>query len=297
MIARFRRALVALIAFGGLYAAVAVAPLPARLDRWLSGFLYIAAAYVAALLTSQVVALLVATSLARVADGERERLQREYVPLVGKLTSLAAILILVTVVAKHFGEDVTSLVAALGVGSLAIGLAAQQTIGNMIAGFVLLVDRPFRPGDRIKLASGESGEVMEVGVRSTRILMLDKNLLIVPNTELANSRVVKYTYPTPAGRGEVKVVIAFGSDVERATAAVRRAIAAEERAAHEPSPLVRLAALGPNGLELTAAFDVARHQDVLTVEEAVRRRILTELSHAGIELANLRQDVRILERA
>src|SRR6185369_4384850 len=136
------------------------------------------------------IALLVGTSVTHVHAGERERLEREYVPLISKITTLAVALIVVIVVAKHFGKDVTSLVAALGVGSLAIGLAAQQTLGNMIAGFTLLFDRPFRVGDRIQLATGESGEVQDIGVRSTRIIMPSRNLLIVPNAELVNSQMV-----------------------------------------------------------------------------------------------------------
>src|SRR6202012_1541153 len=110
---------------------------------------------------------LLTCAVMHVSGAERARLEREYVPLAEKATSLAVSFIVVIVVAKHFGKDVTSLVAALGVGSLAIGLAAQETLGNMIAGFVLLVDRPFRPGERVRLASSEVGEVVIIGVRST----------------------------------------------------------------------------------------------------------------------------------
>ena len=137
-----------------------MAPLPARLADWLSGATVRARrAGVRARLVIRLVALLLTSSVTHVGGSERTRLEREYVPLAEKATSLAVTFIVVIVVAKHFGKDVTSLVAALGVGSLAIGLAAQQTLGNMIAGFVLLVDRPFRPGDRVRLATGEIGEV------------------------------------------------------------------------------------------------------------------------------------------
>ena len=163
--------------------------------------------------------------MTHVGGAERTRLEREYVPLAEKATSLAVTFILVIVVAKHFGKDVTSLVAALGVGSLAIGLAAQQTLGNMIAGFVLLVDRPFRPGDRVRLATGEIGEVQLIGVRSTRIRLVDGNQLTVPNAELANSRVV--TYHVLTTHSDVKLTVALGSDVDRVSALLA-AVAAED---------------------------------------------------------------------
>ncbi|MFI5289764.1 MAG: mechanosensitive ion channel family protein, partial [Polyangia bacterium] len=152
--------------------------------------LYVLGAIVLAQLCTHLSTLLFTTSMTRAPREDRVRFEREYLPLFTKVVGLVVGLILVAVVAKHFGQDITTLIAALGVGSLAIGLAAQQTLGHMIAGFVLLVDRPFRVGDRIRLATGEVGEVLDVGVRATRILMADQNILIVPNADLVNNRVV-----------------------------------------------------------------------------------------------------------
>lgn len=191
-ITKLRRGLVLLVVFLGAYLAIEMAPWPARIADWLAGVTFVIGAFVSARLLIHLVALLLTSSVTQLAGQERSRVEREYVPLAEKATTLAVTLIFIIVVAKHFGKDVTSLIAALGVGSLAIGLAAQQTLGNMIAGFVLLVDRPFRPGDRVKLATGEIGEVRDIGVRSTHIELLDGNRLTVPNAELANTRVVTF---------------------------------------------------------------------------------------------------------
>jgi small-conductance mechanosensitive channel len=189
--ASFRRGALLLLGFIGAYFAVELAPLPDKLERAAAGTLYVLGALTTAWLVVHLGTLVLASYVLRVPVDERARLEREYVPLAGKVLTLAVGMIAAVVIAKHFGHDLSSLIAALGVGSLAIGLAAQQTLGNMIAGFVLLVDRPFQLGDQIKLATGEEGEVIEVGVRSTRIRMADQNLLIVPNAELANTRVIR----------------------------------------------------------------------------------------------------------
>jgi small-conductance mechanosensitive channel len=284
-IAQIRRGLTRVVLFIGAYFAVEAAPLPSKIERALAGTLFVLGAWSVARLITHLVGLLLATSVAHVAGEDRARLEREYVPLGQKITTLVVGLILVIVVAKYFGQDVTSLVAALGVGSLAIGLAAQQTLGNMIAGFVLLVDRPFRPGDRIKLASGEAGDVLEIGVRSTRITLLDKNLLIVPNAELVNSRVVNFEFPTSAGRGDVRVQVSPAADLQRATQLLLAIAADDERVAKQPAPSVAVTAIRPGAVELSLGFDVIRYGEVFGAEERARRKLIARFAEEKIPLA------------
>jgi MscS family membrane protein len=281
-IVRLRRAFILLVVAIGAYLAIEMAPLPERLADWLSGASFIVGALVCARLVIHLVALLLTSSVTHIGGQERTRLEREYVPLAEKATSLAVTFIVIIVVAKHFGKDVTSLVAALGVGSLAIGLAAQQTLGNMIAGFVLLVDRPFRPGDRVRLASGEVGEVQLIGVRSTRIRLVDGNALTVPNAELANSRVVTYNVLT--ARSEVKLTVGLGSDVDRVSALLA-AVAAED--ARVRSPQVRVSNVTPQGIELTVVFETASAAEALQAEHELRRRALVRLRAEEIALPDL----------
>ena len=96
---------------------------------------------------------------------------------------------------KRFNYDVVSLLTALGVGSLAIGLAAKDTLSNMISGFTLIIDGNVRPGDQINLA-GTVGRIEEIGLRSTRILTGEGNILIVPNSELVNTRILNLSKPS-----------------------------------------------------------------------------------------------------
>lgn len=281
-ILRLRRAFILLVVAIGAYLAVEMAPLPERFAEWLAGASFVVGALICARLVIHLVALLLTSSVTHVGGNERARLEREYVPLAEKATSLAVTFIVIIVVAKHFGKDVTSLVAALGVGSLAIGLAAQQTLGNMIAGFVLLVDRPFRPGDRVRLATGEVGDVQLIGVRSTRIRLVDGNALTVPNAELANSRVVTYNVLT--ARSEVKLTVGLGSDVDRVSALLA-AVAAED--ARVRSPQVRVSNVTPQGIELTVLFETSSAAEALQAEHEVRRRALVRLRAEEVALPDL----------
>jgi small-conductance mechanosensitive channel len=285
---RVRRRGMTLIALVGASLAFQIAPLPSlHFERVVSGTLFVAATLVGSRLIVDLVTLVISFSVAHVATGERDRIEREYVPLVSKLVTVGVALIWVIIVLKHFGQDVTSLVAALGVGSLAIGLAAQQTLGNMFAGFTLLVDRPFRPGDRIRLASGEVGEVREIGVRSTRIVLGDRNLLVVPNTDLANSRVANLTHLSLPTHSEVRLTVVYGSDVEKLSALIVRSIEDEPLVLREPKPTVRVVQLGDRGIELLVGFEVGRHDEAPLAEDRVRRQILRIVAQTAVELAQL----------
>ncbi len=281
----FRRHGVVFFGSVGVYLAGEIAPLPSQVERILTGFSFVLGALALARLATHMIALLLTTSAAHVEGEERARLEREYVPLVSKIAAAVVWLLLIAAVAKHFGQDVSSLVAALGIGSLAIGLAAQQTLGNMFAGFVLNVDRPFRIGDRIKLATGEVGEVLEVGVRSTRILLADRNLLVVPNAELANSRVTNFAMPTNSSSSEVRLTLAHGADLEAATRILAELCKQDQRILDEVPPLARVSAITPQGIEVVVVFRVGRNADAAPVEDQLRKRILERFGEQRIPFA------------
>ena len=103
-------------------------------------------------------------------------------------------MIALLIILPFYGVNITALVAALGVTSLAIALAAQDTIANVIAGFLIMIDRPFRLGDRIKLPSGELVKVLSIGVRRSTFVSDESAIIIVPNSNLSKSKIVNYTY-------------------------------------------------------------------------------------------------------
>ncbi|NUN08782.1 MAG: mechanosensitive ion channel family protein [Ignavibacteriaceae bacterium] len=135
-------------------------------------------------------------------------------PLLQKLGVLLLVIIGFVVVSTKFNLDISTLLVSLGFGSLAIALAAQDALSNMISGFIIMLDRPFRIGDRIKVGTDIFGDVVSVGVRSTKILDFDRNLMIIPNNELVKSRIINLTYPTPQVRVLIEFGVVYGTDFE-----------------------------------------------------------------------------------
>jgi MscS family membrane protein len=144
----------------------------------------------------------------------------ELQPLIVLLIRVGRLILVITcttILLSHFGINITAFAAALGIGGLAISLAAQDTIRDAIAGFIILIDRPFRIGDRIEIKSvGTWGDVMEIGLRTTRIRTRDNRMVIVPNSIIGSNEVVNYTYPDPNYRIQTHVGVAYGTDIEHA---------------------------------------------------------------------------------
>jgi len=113
-----------------------------------------------------------------------------------------------------FGVSITPLLASLGVSSLAIALALQPTLENFFAGIQLVIDKPLRVGQFVKLDSGEEGYVHKIGWRSSWIRMLPNNTVVIPNKILVTSKVLNYYYPETEMAVLVQVGVHYDSDLE-----------------------------------------------------------------------------------
>jgi len=148
------------------------------------------------------------------ASAGREEI-KPVIQMVSKFIQILVGIIGITILLSYFGVNITSLTTALGIGGLAISLAAKDTVSDAISGLIILVDQPFRVGDRIEIQGvGTWGDVTEIGLRTTRIRTRDNRMVIVPNSIIGNNQVINYSYPDPRYRIETHVFIDFEEDVE-----------------------------------------------------------------------------------
>lgn len=196
-------------------------------------------------------------------------------PLTNKLVDLLVLLVAVIIVLDHFGINIGSLLVSLGVVSLAVALAAQDTLANMIAGFVILVDRPFRVGDRVELSTGQVGDVKEIGLRSTRMLNFDNNTIIIPNAELIKSRLINYSYPHLPMRVVLRFDVQYGTDPSKVRQILLGLAGSHAGVLKDPPPRVYLTGMTESSIQLTfvgRCVDFSQQYDVETTlrEQAYR---------------------------
>lgn len=162
--------------------------------RYADGFLFILATIIISYLAQMVVSAVFRWYAANLATKTRSPVDNEFIPLFRRVAGIVIWVIALIVVLSRLGVNISALIAALGVSSLAIALAAQDTIANIISGFLIMVDRPFRVGDDIKLPTGERVKVLAIGIRRSRFLSDDGAIIIAPNVDLSKSKIVNYTY-------------------------------------------------------------------------------------------------------
>ena len=134
--------------------------------------------------------------------------------LISRLLQLCVIVIGVMLVLSNLGISITPLLTALGVSSLAVALALQDTLGNFFAGILTVASRVIEPGDQIKLDSGQEGTVLEIGWRVTMIKDGSNNLVFVPNVKISQSIVTNYHKPNSEVVVEITVNVPYGTDLD-----------------------------------------------------------------------------------
>jgi small-conductance mechanosensitive channel len=155
-----------------------------------------------------------------------QNLVTQVVPLLKRLAHMTLFLITGVIAAGYFGINVLAISAALGLSGFALALAAKDTITNIISGFVLMVSQPFKVGDRIDVASlGSWGEVAEIGIRSTNVLMRDNRLVIVPNSAIVDNTVVNYSMPDSTYRLQSDIGIGYGVDIPQISQMIKDTVA------------------------------------------------------------------------
>lgn len=273
-----------LVVSAGLYLAVKSLPMPEKIHIAASGGLFILTIAILTNIAYRSLDELLGWYGSRFTDNGSSGLDRQLLPLVEKLATIFLIATALIIILKHFNYDIFSLITALGIGSLAIGLAAKDTLANMISGFTLMIDRPFRIGDRIQLAGGQTGDVQDIGLRSTKIKTLDNQLLIIPNSDLCNNLLTNQAFPDLRAKGRINIGVAYGSDVEEVKRLLTATALEIADVLPDPPPEAFFTSFGDSALQLALFFWVEEYTCLFPVTDKINSLITTRLNEHGISI-------------
>ena len=192
-------------------------------------------------------------------------------------------------VLDYLGVSIAPLLTALGVSGLAVALALQDTLSNLFAGLNILMTRKIRPGDYIRLESGEEGEVCDITWRNTTIRAPEDNLIVVPNAKLAAAIYTNTHLPETEMGYFLPVTVAFDNDldkVERVTIDVaRQVLAPPERAIAGFEPYIRYNAYTDLGVRFSVGLRIKEYQEQYRIRHDFYKRLHERYRAEGIRLA------------
>jgi small-conductance mechanosensitive channel len=190
--------------------------------------------------------------------------------------------------------DVTGWLASAGIVGIAVGFAAKDTLANLVAGFFIVADAPYKIGDYIQLDSGLRGKVTEIGFRSTRILTRDDIEITVPNAVIGNTKIINEAGgPHEMRRVRIKVSVAYGSDVDQVRDLLMQCVKGAEHVVAYPAPRVRFRRFGDSGLEFELLLWIEEPWARGKVTDELNTRVYKTFNEAGVEIPYSKHDVYI----
>jgi MscS family membrane protein len=213
-------------------------------------------------------------------------------PLFDNVAKIVVLAVAVYFLLAAWKIDATGWIASAGIVGIAVGFAAKDSLSNLFAGVFIIVDAPYRVGDFIVLDSSERGQVVHIGIRSTRLLTRDDVEITIPNSIMGNAKITNETKgPSPSRRVRIPVSVAYDSDLQRVRAALQEIGEASPLVLEDPEPRVRFRAFGESGLafELLCWIEepVLKGRAVDALNTAVFERFKAE----GIEIPFPKRDL------
>ncbi len=216
--------------------------------------------------------------------GESE-LGEQLLPFFRRVVLIILTLIVIIILLDYFNVEISGLVTTLGIGSLAIALAAQATLSDTINGFVIMIDRPFRIGDRIEIQDLDTwGDVVDIGLRSTRVRTRDNRMVIVPNSVIGKSLIVNYSYPDTQYRIQINVGVAYGTDIEKARNVIVETVSKVEGVLSDHPVEALFLEFGDSALIFRVRWWLESYVDTRRMFDRVNTAMYKALNEAGIEI-------------
>lgn len=208
--------------------------------------------------------------------------------------NIAVKVIVVIVVLATVGVQMTSIIAVLGAASLAVGMALSGTLQNIAGGVVILFFKPFRVGDTIETASGQTGIVKKIMIFTTELHTFDNQVIFLPNGALANGVITNLSHGE-LRRTDLQIGISYGDSVDVARKVILDILSKDNRVLSSPSePTVTISELGDSAVVLNVRYWTA-YLDMAGTKNSVIEAIYNTLPKKKVSFPFPQMDVHIVK--
>ncbi|OPY29816.1 MAG: Small-conductance mechanosensitive channel MscMJ [Methanocella sp. PtaU1.Bin125] len=273
-----------IVALGTFEALQAIGKYAGFIDYYLDRLLLVVLLFVTAYLVNNLINALMNWYKNDISARTETKLDDMLIPFLQKiLTAVIFILALIMALDQLDIVEVTPLITGLGVAGIAVALAAQSFLSDFFGALSIMLDRPYRLGDRVKIEGIEAGDVIEIGLRSTRIRTTDNRIIIVPNAKVSKSKVINVSMPDAKVYLGIRVGVSYDADVDRAARIMEEIAASTEGVSTSPPPKAFVNELGNFAVRLVM-FPYVSYRQEWVVPDRIYRNILKRFAAEGIEI-------------
>jgi len=220
--------------------------MPEQTVFYLNGVLFSVLAIIWSICIIRISTLVIENAVHKVAD--ITGLGKEVAPLFENIWKVVVIVAAAMVILSIWKISITPLLASAGIVGAAVALASKDTLANFFGGISIFIDKPYKIGDYIVLEGGERGEVIKIGIRSTRIKTRDDILITIPNSIIANVKIINESAPIPNFRIRIPISVAYGTDIDKVEEILLDIAKNNDNVLGTPEPRVRFRSFGDSAL-------------------------------------------------
>ncbi|PID77392.1 MAG: mechanosensitive ion channel protein MscS [Deltaproteobacteria bacterium] len=221
----------------------------------------------------------------------REKFDRDLFYLFKNVSRIVVVFTSILWILVVWGIELTPIFASAGIVGIAIALAAKDTLANFFGGISIYMDRAYKVGEYIILDSGERGEVVEIGIRSTKLKTRDDVLITIPNSIMANSKIINQSAPFPAFRIRIDVSVAYGSDLDQVEEVLQKTAVDHPEVLSYPEPRVRVRAFADSAINLQLLCWVEDPRVRGRMTHQLIKEIYRTFNELGIEIPYPQHDI------
>ena len=195
---------------------------------------------------------------------------------------------------NYWGVEIGPLLTGLGIGGIAIAFALQSSLANIFGGVSIILDNSVKVGDLVNLDDGKvTGRILKIGLRSTKVKTFDNEIIVVPNSKLADSNIHNVAQPEPKSRVVIQFSVAYGSNIEKVKKIVLSEIKRVENFIDNPEASVKFLEMADSSLNFKAFFFVNSFENRFGAIDEANTRIYNALNKAKIEIPFPQMDVHL----
>ena len=211
--------------------------------------------------------------------------QTHTLPLFDNAGKVIIFMVAVYFIFISWDFNVTGWLASTTIVAMVVALAAKDTVANLFAGFFIMADTPYKPGDYINLDGGERGYVKHIGLRSTRIMTRDDIEITLPNSLIANSKIINESGgPKEKERVRITLSVAYGSDIDQVRSILMDIAQNNENVCKKPEPRMRFRTFGDSGLNIQLLFWIEKPEDRGRITDELNTAIYKRFNKDRIEI-------------